>query len=369
MTLEAGMFERTSINAIAAALVVLGAIPASAQPGRFVNAKVTTRAGGSFEADFRAVVASASSPTWVGWSVPAGEAGRNSCCYSDNGVSRQCGCHLEGDRRSSGGSVASQDAGDKTIHLEGSDRVAILARVEDRAVQKIASYSLDCELDAGGLGVVWFDLVQPPASIAVLSAFAAESGTREQNRRSDGAVTAIAMHGDARADGVLVSFARAGQPDRIRERAIFWLGAARGKVGHDALIPIVTSDPSDRIRERAVFALSLSKAGDAIAELIDIAHRNSSAPTRGQAVFWLAQKAGQKVADTIVGVIENDPDTEVKKRAVFGLSQLPKDEGVPRLIEVARTNRNPQVRKQAIFWLGQSKDSRALAYIEQVLTK
>ena len=70
-----------------------------------------------------------------------------------------------------------------------------------------------------------------------------------------------------------------------------------------------------------------------------------------------------------MNAIQNDPDTEVKKKAVFALSQLPKDDGVPKLIEVARTQRNPEVRKQAFFWLGQSGDPRALAFIEQVLTK
>ena len=30
---------------------------------------------------------------------------------------------------------------------------------------------------------------------------------------------------------------------------------------------------------------------------------------------------------------------------------------------------NPVVRKQAIFWLGQSKDPRALDFLEEILTK
>jgi len=60
---------------------------------------------------------------------------------------------------------------------------------------------------------------------------------------------------------------------------------------------------------------------------------------------------------------------EIRKKAVFALSQLPKDEGVPKLIEVARSHRDAAVRKQAIFWLGQSRDPRALAFFEQVLTQ
>ena len=121
--------------------------------------------------------------------------------------------------------------------------------------------------------------------------------------------------------------------------------------------------------DAAVFAISQHAGPEADSDLIEIANRDPSGHVRGQALFWLAQKAGNKAAAAITNAIQNDPDTEVKKKAVFALSQLPKDEGVPKLIEVAKTQRNPAVRKQAFFWLGQSHDPRALAFIEQVLTK
>ena len=38
------------------------------------------------------------------------------------------------------------------------------------------------------------------------------------------------------------------------------------------------------------------------------------------------------------------------------------------MIQAARANQNPAVRKQAMFWLGQSKDPRALAFFEEILT-
>ena len=97
-------------------------------------------------------------------------------------------------------------------------------------------------------------------------------------------------------------------------------------------------------------------------------HNDRSPRIRGEALFWLAQRAGQKIAESAINdAIANDPETEVKKKAVFALTQMPSGAGVPLLIQVARTNRNPEVRKQAIFWLGQSKDERALAFIEEVL--
>jgi HEAT repeat protein len=90
---------------------------------------------------------------------------------------------------------------------------------------------------------------------------------------------------------------------------------------------------------------------------------------RGQALFWLAQKAADKAAETIHNAIRDDPDEDVKEKAVFALSQLPGGEGVRELIRVARTNRNPEVRKKAVFWLGQSRDPRALAFIEEILNR
>jgi hypothetical protein len=119
----------------------------------------------------------------------------------------------------------------------------------------------------------------------------------------------------------------------------------------------------------AIFAISRHAGIAATDILIDKAKNDASTHAREQALFWLAQRAGAKSAAAISDAIVNDPDTGVKKKAVFALSQLPHDEGVPRLIEVARTQRNPEVRKQAFFWLGQTHDARALAYIEDVLTK
>jgi hypothetical protein len=67
--------------------------------------------------------------------------------------------------------------------------------------------------------------------------------------------------------------------------------------------------------------------------------------------------------------LSQSPVPDVKRKAVFALTQLPGDGGIPKLIQVARTNRNPEVREQAIFWLGQSKDPRALDFIEEILLR
>lgn len=147
-----------------------------------------------------------------------------------------------------------------------------------------------------------------------------------------------------------------------------WLTGVPADASLHYLQKLVNSG-SDRLANGALFAIAEHVDPAGVNLLIQLAKGNPSPHLRGQALFWLAQKAGRQASATITGAIENDPNTEVKKRAVFALSQLPKDEAVPKLIEIARTQKNPEVRKQAFFWLGQSHDPRALAFLEEILTK
>ncbi len=256
--------------------------------------------------DLEAAVRAVTGPAWIGYSVPM----------------------VPGDRQ-----ICGWDGGNRSSHhlsLEGPTALFVLYRVEQSNVGKIRTATPDCEIDGGGLPVTWLTGVNPAMSVRYLESLVG------RDRLGDSAVSAIAFHKDAEADRALESLLGANQPDKVREKAIMWLAVARHRY------------------ERVIQA----------------AHDDKSAHLRGQALFWLAQGAQKKIAaETIANAIANDPETEVKKKAVFALTQMPGGEGVPKLIEVARTNRNPEVRKQAMFWLGQSKDPRALEFIEQVLTK
>ena len=344
--------------------------PAADQP-RIVNAKVESRAvQGTLESDFRALVARTAGPAWIGYSVPEVAGDRMMCCgnYSDHGAAVGCGrCRLEG-RSDDGVNISSNDR--KHVALEGGNRISILFRVSEHTVDRIRVVSEDCELDAGGLPFTWLTSVRPPESVALLTTYVTGTNIEghEAERKTHGAMAAIAMHADLAADRALESFAAPSRPDELRKQAAFWLGEARGKAGLTVLKTMAHSDPSDNVRAHVPFALSLSREPGALDEMIRMAREDSSSHVRGQALFWLAQRAGKKAAGAITDAIENDPNTDVKKKAVFALSQLPKDDGVPKLIEVARNNRNPAVRKQAMFWLGQSNDPRALAFFEEVLS-
>jgi hypothetical protein len=340
-----------------------------AQQPRISNAKLESRAVNSgLEREVQSIAAAQNGPAWIGYAVRAVPGQHQTCCYSsfEDGAGNRCcrGCALEGARA---GSTVSGAAG--PIQLEGSGDIFILFRIENQAVDRIRTFSADCELDAGGLTVHWLTGVSAAESVSFLTRFAREAGDEGHHRRIEPAINAIALHADPAADQALETFVTPAQPESLREKATFWLGSARGRRGYEVLRRLVTQDSSDRVREKAIFGLSVSKEPEAVPAMIEVAKNDRSGHVRGQALFWLAQKAGQQAAAAITTAIDDDPDTSVKKQAVFALQQLPPDQGVPLLIQVARNNRNAAVRKQAMFWLGQSQDPRAVKFFEEILLR
>src|SRR4051812_11995776 len=234
------MLTSTSRIVAAAVVVILAAANVSAkQPPVVVNGRFTTsRAGTPFPQSFRNLIASATETTWVGYAVPVVDRVRFMCCDGsvrgmggDDGLAPG-GCRLE----SSQGQTPAQPgappgAAPRTVQLEGSDRVAILFRVVGRAIERIRVVSVDCVLDPGGRPVMWVDGVRPADSVGLLEslAIAPDGGTRV----TDGAVMAIALHGDDSADAALDRLVKIDRPEAVRKKVTFWLGNARGRQGFD----------------------------------------------------------------------------------------------------------------------------------------
>jgi len=337
-------------------LAAAGSVLLAQQP-RISNANVETRSfSGSLESTLQAV-----EPTWFAYAVKTMPGDHKGCCYDDY---RQRACSLE-DR--DGGAHVIASSSTAPIPLEDSDTVVALFRVMDNKITRIRMFSLSCPLDGGKRKFVWLTGVPAETSLTYLEKLIRARNLAEDT--ADGALMLVAQHDTDRADGILDRVARSDESIKLREQAIFWMGAARGSRSFDNLRKILARDENEKIRDKAIFAISISHQPQSISLLIDTAKHDSSPHVRGQAIFWLAQKAGAQATATIRDAVDDDPDTQVKKQAVFALSQLPKEDGVPKLIEIAKTQKNSEVRKQAMFWLGQSGDPRALALFEQILLK
>src|ERR1700722_7300721 len=166
--------KRFWIAVAAAGLVV-------AQP-RLQNAKLENRAvTGSLDSTHRAIVASSAAPAWIAWAIPQIPGDRTMCCFnSNNGVSWQ-GCSLEPNNNS----VTFGPSGG-TVHLEGAAEFYVFLRIEDKKLAKIRSFSIDCNIDAGGLPVYFLTGVNTAQSVALLESAASSSDTRDDRRLADG---------------------------------------------------------------------------------------------------------------------------------------------------------------------------------------
>lgn len=311
-----------------------------------------------------AAVKASGTPAWLSWSVPSGIDGYACCWDGRNGRGRADGgvCRLSTESFGMNRSDRGEDgvAADPTL--------VVFAHVTPSGVDKVRAISSSCRMDREGATVIDLTGVTPVESVAWLADVAGQSSQAATRRGGDHALMALAMHAEPSVDAALERLARDGADRKTRKDAAFWLGNTRGQAGYEALTRLRASDDAS-FREQLTFALSQSRAPQAPATLIDMARNDPSSRVRGQALFWIAQKARKRTEIDAVREATGDPDSEIKKKAVFALSQIPDGEGVPELIRVARENRSPEVRKQAMFWLGQSKDPRALAFFEQILSK
>src|SRR3954470_11831007 len=231
----------TPLKTIAAALTLATALATrvAAQQPHIQNGVITSQPAGSpFAQAFRSIVSSTAEASWIGYTVPVSDGERVMCCFNSGttfvdgtttNASGCCGlCRLE---NSSGTSMSSRSDGPPTragvIKLEGSDQMIVLFRVADHAVDRVRVFSEDCQLDAGGRPVRWLENVRPADSIALLeSLVGAQPQGDTKNRVTDGAITAIAMHGDPAADASLDRLVTRTQPESVRKKVTFWLGNA-----------------------------------------------------------------------------------------------------------------------------------------------
>src|SRR5205823_6501720 len=207
-------------HVIASTLVTLAlAAPALAQP-RIINGRLAPHtAGQGLDRTFRDLVTAQTEPAWIGYAVPITAGDRTMCCYG-NGWMTSCGLEPPDTR----GRIQDQPrtATIGPVRLEGPESMIVLYRVDEKAVQKIRTFTPDCELDAGGRTIHWLEGVAPADSIALLASLVSRD-EQKRDRVTNGALAAISMHRDPSADSTLIRLARQDASAKVRGEAIFWL--------------------------------------------------------------------------------------------------------------------------------------------------
>lgn len=359
---------RISVRSVALAIAITGSLAITAHAGATDNLRraeiISTALQGSLSQTVASLSKSVDGDDWIGYSVEP-RPGIKVC--GGNWNNGNCNAELSDDDNG----MSTQNFDDGEDGFEVIRELQILFRVNNGRVDRVRTFTNDCDVKASGVTVHWLGDVPSSESIALLSEYISRtpSTKREREKFHSRAAGALAHHADPAALLAMQKVAASQEDDQLRGEIVFWLGESDDPATIKFLMDLINDDPSEHVREQAIFALSHNDSPQATDAIIATARTNDDRDVRSKALFWLAQKAGKKAKETLRDAATDDPDQYVKEQAVFALSQLPEDEGVPLLIDVARNNANAKVREQAIFWLGQSEDPRALTFFEEMLSR
>jgi hypothetical protein len=181
---------RAGVGHLLAACLALATIDLAAQ-APVANATIEAHAAArGLEGEVRALSASPA-PAWIGYRLPAAAGSRRTCATGAR------------------------------VLLEGPAEFFVLARIAAGRVERIRAATPECEIDAGGMRVVWLTNVTASESVAWLSSLvAAEAGTSGGMQRiARPALAAVGMHADA--GGVkLLEIARTTPNGELRRQAM-----------------------------------------------------------------------------------------------------------------------------------------------------
>ena len=231
-----------------------------------------------------------------------------------------------------------------------------------------------------------------------------DSSLPEVSRLSDRAAYAIALHDDARVEAILTELIKRPAPEPIRNRAIYWLGyTPESQAKMTLLTEIVRSQrESGDARQQAMTALGMSRAATtlpvlenlyetmttrelkrlalmgigrndnrdtAAAYLIQVLQNQTDVELQKSALSGLGRIAGDKSLGALTSTLDSSPNLELQKQAVRAIGRRSKDEAIPILIRTASNHPRVEVRKLAVQMLGQTRDERATAFLNGLLTK
>jgi hypothetical protein len=259
---------------LAAALFAAAAVPIAAQ-SPVVNAVVEKRApSADFARDVQAV-ASRPTPAWIGYRVP---------------IQRRREAPIQGFESCCG-----------RCRLAPPTDLVVLARVQGGAILELRPIAVDCDMDAGGMPLFWFDGVTPDASVAWLNTIVVQLGDGRR-RVADSALSAIAQHAGSAASTALVRFAQSGTVD-VRGRALSWLAQRAADQAMPTIDAALQKDPDTEVKKQAVYALSRFPDGEGIPKLMDVARAHSNPEVRRHAMVVLGQSKDPRVVDFFAQIL------------------------------------------------------------------
>lgn len=260
--------------------------------------------------------------------------------------------------------LARRDAGSACLRRKAVFMVAQKAGPQTEEIL-ISTAQHDPDPEVREQAVFWLSQVSSPRAVAALDSIAQRSSDPNLQEK---AVFALSQQNDPRAAQALRAIAeRKDVRKDIRGNAIFWLGQSRNG-GGEYLRGLYTRLDDDELKDKVIFGIAQSGQPEDRRWLLEMAKNpRESVEMRKKAIFWSSQ--GGTTAEELGGLYRTLQETELKEQVIFALSQVKGPGAVDQMIEIARKDKDPGMRKKAVFWLGQSRDPRAAALIEELLSE
>ena len=214
--------------------------------------------------------------------------------------------------------------------------------------------------------VFWLGQVRSDRAVPLLEDLLKNSTDKETK---DKALFALSQQSAPRAGQVLRDFAeRESEDEELREQAIFWLGQKRGDDNANYLKGLYSRVKKDALKEKIIFSLSQQRGNGEWVMNIALDPKESI-EMRKQALFWAGQNGGTPT-ESFATLYDKMTDPEIKEQLIFVFSQRGRDgKALEKLMDIAKTDKDKEMRSKAIFWLGQSRDPRAVKFLEDLITK
>lgn len=264
-------------------------------------------------------------------------------------------------------------------------------------------YNLKRDHQFSSYPVYWAGKATNEESLNYLKAII-DSTLPDVNRLSDRAAYALALHDDARVEGILTELIKRPAPESIRNRAIYWLGYTPESQAKNALLAEIVRNQreSGDAQQQAMSSLGMSRgaaslpllenlyetvttrelkrralagiarndnAAAAGAYLIQVVQNQTDVELQKSALAGLGRIAGDRTLSALTNTLDSSPQLELQKQAVISIGRRPKDEAIPILIRTARNHPKVEVRKLAVQMLGQTRDERAATFLNELLVK
>ncbi|TQV71561.1 HEAT repeat domain-containing protein [Aliikangiella marina] len=259
------------------------------------------------------------------------------CCYHSK---NQKYCALSGENKGRG-SLYSSDSID-------SDLLNIYFQLDVDEVTAMIVAGGACPVNVEGTSVTELLNVSNQQSVAFLSA-QLEKVTIPNI--TDKIISSIAMHKGVDAQRTIENLLSV---SKHREKAIFWLGAARNEAGYEVLASLLDDEKVGlKTKKQVIFALSQNSSKNAFPRLMRLAKQSSDPVIKGESLFWLAQNNVEAAFPVIESILKGSPSRRLTDKAVFALSQYSGERSWSKLVDLARNHSDSHVREKAIFWLSQ----------------